>query len=52
MFGSKWSIIPVSISAVLLIIRTRLEDRTLTNELNGYQAYATKTKSKLIPGIW
>lgn len=52
MFGSKWSIIPVSISAVLLITRTRLEDRTLTNELNGYQAYATKTKSKLIPGIW
>ena len=52
MFGSKWSIIPVSFSTVLLLIRTHLEDRTLMSELNGYQEYATKTKSKLIPGLW
>lgn len=52
MFGSKWSIIPVSISAILLVTRTLMEDRTLLNELDGYREYAAKTKSKLIPGIW
>jgi len=52
LFGSLWSIIPVSISVVLLIIRTHLEDQTLINELTGYLEYTSKTRSRLIPNIW
>lgn len=33
-------------------VRTGLEDRTLQEELPGYQAYAQKVRYRLIPGIW
>jgi protein-S-isoprenylcysteine O-methyltransferase Ste14 len=49
---SFWSIIPVSIAIILLLIRTSLEDRTLKNELDGYTEYTRKTRNKLIPMIW
>ncbi len=50
--GSLWSIIPSSISIILILIRTSLEDRTLINELTGYSEYTYKTRYKLIPGVW
>jgi protein-S-isoprenylcysteine O-methyltransferase Ste14 len=52
LFGSIWSIIPVTLSLILLIIRTYLEDKTLKSELNGYLEYSYKTKYKIIPYIW
>jgi len=52
LFGSLWSIIPVSLMIIVFIIRTALEDKTLKNELNGYAEYTTKTRNKLIPFIW
>lgn len=52
LFGSLWSTIPISISVILLIIRTNLEDKTLTNELNGYREYTGKTRSRIIPYVW
>mgnify|MGYP000844630997 FL=1 len=52
LFASIWSIIPVAVSIVLLIVRTCLEDTTLKNELTGYTEYALKTRRKLIPIIW
>jgi protein-S-isoprenylcysteine O-methyltransferase Ste14 len=52
MFGSLWSMIPVGISVILLIIRTCLEDKTLHLELNGYSGYAMKTRYRLIPYLW
>jgi protein-S-isoprenylcysteine O-methyltransferase Ste14 len=52
LFGSFWSIIPVSLSMLLILIRTYLEDRTLMNELNGYREYTNKTRYKIIPYIW
>jgi protein-S-isoprenylcysteine O-methyltransferase Ste14 len=52
LFGSLWSIIPVSISFLLIVIRTYLEDNTLINELNGYPEYTHKTRYKIIPYIW
>lgn len=52
LFGSLWSIIPISISIILIIIRTNLEDRTLKNELKGYPEYSKKTCYKIIPYIW
>jgi protein-S-isoprenylcysteine O-methyltransferase Ste14 len=52
LFGSIWSITPVTVSIVLFLIRTNLEDKTLRNELTGYREYSNKTQSKIIPGVW
>lgn len=52
LFGSIWSIIPISLSIILLITRTYLEDKTLKNELKGYIEYSDKTRFKIIPYVW
>lgn len=49
---SLFSIIPVFISIVLLIVRTIYEDKMLYNELIGYAIYSNETRYKLIPLIW
>ena len=50
--GSVWSIIPVVLAIILLLVRTSLEDRTLIKELSGYGQYVQQTRFKLVPGIW
>ncbi len=50
--GSLWTLIPGGLVAVLLIIRTALEDRTLLDELPGYADYAQQTRYRLLPGVW
>jgi protein-S-isoprenylcysteine O-methyltransferase Ste14 len=50
--GSWWTFLPALLTIVLLILRTRLEDRTLQAELPGYRAYAAAVRRRLIPGIW
>ncbi len=50
--GSAFTFVPVGIYAVLFMIRTSLEDRTLHEELDGYAEYAQQVKYKLFPGIW
>jgi len=50
--GSLWAPIPGGLGALLLIIRTALEDRTLLEELDGYKAYAKRVRYRLLPGIW
>lgn len=52
LFGSLWSIIPVSLAVTLFVTRTTLEDSVLRAELNGYEEYCEKTKYRLIPFIW
>jgi protein-S-isoprenylcysteine O-methyltransferase Ste14 len=52
LFGSLWSIIPISILIIVLIIRTNLEDKTLKEELTGYREYSEKTRYKIIPFVW
>lgn len=52
MLGSWWALIPGGISAVLMILRTALEDRVLLAELAGYAEFAEKTRYRLIPGVW
>jgi protein-S-isoprenylcysteine O-methyltransferase Ste14 len=52
MLGSLWALIPGGLGALLLIIRTVLEDRTLHEELDGYEKYAQKVRYRLLPGIW
>ncbi len=50
--GSVFTFIPAGIYAILFIIRTSLEDRTLHKELDGYSEYAKQVKHKLFPSIW
>lgn len=50
--GSWWAFVPAIICAVLLVIRTALEDTTLQRELPGYTAYAEITQYRLVPGVW
>jgi protein-S-isoprenylcysteine O-methyltransferase Ste14 len=53
LLDSPWTFVPVLFMAVVLVIRTDLEDRTLKHELLGYKEYATqKTRYRLLPGIW
>ncbi len=52
LLGSMWSIIPVSVLIILQLIRTAMEDATLKKELNGYTAYAAKTRYKIVPYVW
>ncbi len=52
LLGSMWALIPGGLSAVLYVVRTALEDKTLQAELEGYPAYATHTRFRLIPGVW
>jgi len=49
---SSWAFIPAGLLAIVLVIRTGLEDKTLQKELGGYQSYTSKVRFRLIPGIW
>jgi protein-S-isoprenylcysteine O-methyltransferase Ste14 len=50
--GSWWSLLPALLCIAALAVRTRLEDRTLHQELSGYREYAGRVRYRLIPGIW
>lgn len=52
LLGSLWALIPCGLAAVVTIIRTALEDRTLLDELDGYQDYAARVRYRLLPGVW
>ena len=52
MLGSLWALVPAVIAVVALVVRTALEDRTLREELPGYQDYVRKVHHRLVPGIW
>lgn len=49
---SWWSFLPVLFIAIVLVIRTRLEDHTLQAELPGYREYARQVVFRLLPGVW
>jgi len=52
LLGSLWSILPVCVLITLIITRTILEDKTLRDELQGYQDYSLKTRYKIVPYVW
>lgn len=49
---SVWAFLPALAITVLLVVRTRLEDRTLQDELDGYRDYARQVRYRLLPGVW
>ncbi len=52
LLGSLWAF-PLGVTvALLLILRTALDDRTLGAELEGYAEYTQKVRYRLIPGVW
>ena len=50
--GSLWALVPAVVSCLLLVVRTVLEDKTLRNELPGYEEYAQRVRYRLVPGVW
>lgn len=38
--------------AIIIVVRTYLEDKMLQEELDGYQEYTQQVRYRLIPGIW
>ena len=50
--GSVRALIPAVGAAALYVLRTYLEDRTLTAELPGYREYTHQTRYRLLPGVW
>jgi protein-S-isoprenylcysteine O-methyltransferase Ste14 len=51
-FGSRYALLLTLFLTALLIVRTRLEDRTLHAEPEGYPEYARQIRYRLISGIW
>jgi protein-S-isoprenylcysteine O-methyltransferase Ste14 len=52
LLGSLWALLPGGLAALLMGVRTALEDRTLHEELAGYTAYAQRVRYRLLPGVW
>jgi len=50
--GSLWALIPAVIGTGGFVLRTFLEDKTLSKELMGYEEYARQVRYRLMPGIW
>jgi len=52
LLGSWWALLPGTLDAGLMILRTALEDQTLHAELHGYREYAQIVPSRLVPRVW
>lgn len=50
--GSPCALLPAAVTAGFGVARTALEDTTLRNELDGYSAYGTRVRYRLLPSIW
>ncbi len=50
--GSWWAIGLGVVTAILMIVRTAFEDKTLLAELDGYKEYAARVRYRLLPGVW
>jgi protein-S-isoprenylcysteine O-methyltransferase Ste14 len=50
--GSWIALVPAALHALLLVLRTSLEDHMLTTELAGYREYAKRVPERLVPGLW
>ncbi len=50
--GSYWAIIPALFIVPILVARILNEEQVLERELEGYSAYQSNVKYRLIPGIW
>jgi protein-S-isoprenylcysteine O-methyltransferase Ste14 len=52
LLDSVWALIPAAAACGLVVLRTKLEDSTLIDELPGYKEYTQRTRYRLLPGVW
>ncbi len=50
--GSWWAALPATLIAPFLMVRIKHEEAAMRAGLEGYSAYAAKTRYRLIPGVW
>ncbi len=50
--GSLYGLVPGTLAAAVMVLRTSLEDRMLQCELAGYQGFGREVRYRLCPGIW
>lgn len=50
--GGLTALVPASVTVLLLVVRTVLEDGTLREKLPGYREYAKRVRFRLLPGLW
>ncbi|WP_406663155.1 methyltransferase family protein [Gallaecimonas sp. GXIMD1310] len=50
--GSIWVLVPALLAAIITVLRTALEDKTLQSELPGYLDYVKRVRYRLIPGVY
>ena len=50
--GSWYALIPMAFYPEIIIVRLLDEEKLLSKELDGYEAYIKKVKYRLIPFIW
>jgi len=51
-WGSAWALGITGVIILLFLWRTAREDRTLRQELSGYEDFAAHTRYRLLPGVW
>lgn len=51
-FASWSATIAVTVIVLAYVLKARLEDNFLAEQLPGYREYKTKVRFRLIPGIW
>jgi protein-S-isoprenylcysteine O-methyltransferase Ste14 len=52
LLGSLWGLIATPVLALMFAIRVNIEERTLREGLEGYSAYASQVRYRLLPGVW
>ena len=52
LLSSWWALVVGSADALLMLLPTALEDRTLRAELPGYPEYTSQVRYRLFPGLW
>lgn len=50
--GSWWGLLPGAGCALVVLRRTRLEDRYLQGNFAGYGEYVARVPYRLVPGVW
>jgi len=50
--GSWWALLPAGLYWALILRRVTAEDRFLHTHLAGYDQYAARVTSRVIPGVW
>jgi protein-S-isoprenylcysteine O-methyltransferase Ste14 len=50
--GSYLALVPALLTVIMFVVRTKLEDQMLCEELPGYREYASVVRNRLLPGVW